>query len=201
MVPSSGIPVVSQVDTVVGSVITLVAATALNTYCYTYNTTANESSIAIGKNARTVQQCEFSHAGALHFNHSLLNMQVETDDATANVPLTLDGLSRSTSTALGRSNRYILTSDGSYAGRLTINVKQTSTSNTAMFVRDILIDSSAGVSVLKKSEAIGTDYIEAGFGVSAPTIQVSNSELEILVTGVSATDIKWHAVCDISRIT
>jgi len=197
----NGAPISTTLTAVTAGSMTLADATMLDGFSYLYNTSASKNTSAAGRGALAIQRAESSHAGKAGFDHSLVNMQIATADATASVYMTTDGESAEASYSLGRTNRYILDNSMSYAGRITINAKEELSSNVAMFVRDVLISTDGTLSI-KKNEAIGTDYIEGGFLISAPTIQVNdtNKELEILVTGIAATNIKWHAVCDFSRI-
>jgi hypothetical protein len=121
-----------------------------------------------------------------------LTLIAETVDDTATL-LTVDNSNSA-------SGEFNIANGKSYGCNLTIVGKESGNSNTALFKRSLLIGNNSGTTALVSTvQTIGTDINGLGWTI-ALTADNTNDVLQVQVTGISATTIRWVARLDTTEV-
>ncbi|HLL90376.1 MAG TPA: hypothetical protein VK324_13840 [Tepidisphaeraceae bacterium] len=124
----------------------------------------------------------------------------QTTNATQ-AEMTLDGYGPTSNTAETESNRYVVAALTTYACEIRLLARQQNGTNAMMATRRCIIsrNSSGVVALIGAVQTVGTD-IGSAWGL---TVQPDNTykSLQILVTGVAATSIRWHATVIAEEVT
>jgi hypothetical protein len=154
----------------------------------TNNIASGRSSHVGGQNSTASLQGQVTYgAASLNSQHSRLDLYKETTDATPAI-LAIDSASALLTIRTGWS----------MAGTVNIlGIKTTDGTVAAHYIRKFAIKNVAGTTSLSGTvTALGTDYeSDAGLDVSV-TANNTDDSIDITVTGLAATTIRWAAVVD-----
>jgi hypothetical protein len=164
-------------------------------------TASGDHSFAIGSGSLAALDGEFAHsntefAAVGDAQFSRVVMSVSTVDGTSE-ELTTDG-----STTASAANRYLISDEHSYDCWIRISARQDTGAGHAEFVRKLIIERTGGTTALVGSvQTIGTDIGSNGGSPPASwavslTADDTNDFLDITVTGVAATNIRWVATVE-----
>jgi hypothetical protein len=165
------------------------------------NVSGNNSFIAGGKQAKTDKHGEFAHAAgyfatAGDAQHSVLVARMQTSNATATI-LTLDGA------AAGSSNRITIPAKTTW----TFDIKLSAYNDTGNLgmgwnIRGAIRRNGAnGTALLGSTTTSWTDGGVMNGLVATVTADDTNEALQINVTGLASTNIRWIAVIDYSQVS
>ena len=128
---------------------------------------------------------------------TITQLFVRTVDATANVPLTLDG-----STTLSSSNTFTILAGQTLSCLINVVARKESggTNDNASFFRQVLIcRGSSTPQIVGSVQLVGAGDINPdGWGLSI-TADSTHNALQIAVTGAASTNIRWTATISASE--
>ncbi len=162
------------------------------------STASGYFSAASGYHSTASKSGQFARAASPNNQHTITSLAANTSN-TAATELTTDATAP-LGTTEPKSNRFLIVSPKTYACLLTIACR-TSTGGSAYFVRQVLITNVSGtVAVIGSVTTIGTDVNALGVSL---TVQADNTNksLQILVTGLAATNIRWRATVTADEIS
>jgi hypothetical protein len=156
-----------------------------------------------GFRGKATRQGEFSHAAGL-FNaagdaqHTVLIARRLTTDNTANVVLTFNGLAPS-----GTTNIFNIPAQTSWTFGIKLSAYNLANNEAAwwIFRGGIRRNNTNGTALI--GSLIAESGVESSLSDSAATVVAddTNEALEIRVTGITAKNIRWVAVADISQVS
>jgi hypothetical protein len=156
-----------------------------------------------GFRGKATRQGELSHAAGL-FNaagdaqHTVLIARRLTTNNTANVALTFNGLAPS-----GTTNIFNIPAQTSWTFGIKLSAYNLANNEAAwwIFRGGIRRNNTNGTALI--GSLIAESGVESSLSDSAATVVAddTNEALEIRVTGITAKNIRWVAVADISQVS